>query len=488
MTQPPSKNMLPRLRLSVSSAKGWAIFALLLLAAFSLPSGADTILRDPLRTLTYRPNHISAPMVRLGTTQLNDRRPLDLLEVVRVALSTNPQTREAYANINQRAASLGRARALYLPQIQYSNTYNHVHQSISFPDQPTLQSELSTGSGQSLANLSWVIFDSGQRSAQNREAKAVLDAAYQAKDVAFQKVIFESAQSYYKAQAAKALDDAAQEAQAIASQSVRVTDAMYRAGVIGLPEKLQADTALAQAKQQRIEAEDQLAGSFGDLALAMGIEPRNFKLAPTRVEKADNPLFNEQIQVLMDKAIRRNPNVRMAEAQVTAAEAHVAAERADGRPTLSFIASLERDNTPITSVEKEIYHQSAVGLSLRVPIFDGFTHHYAVREAQASLEEKRAELDDDRGQTALEAWKSFQELKAAASEMTICETLVRTASASFEALQSQFRSGYGDITALLKAQADLADAKQKQIAAVSRWEISRLRLVASLGLLDQGQL
>ena len=446
---------------------------------------AEPLWSDPLHTM----HEVSVTPVTIGygvgcsfDARLPD--PLTLLDAVERALCRNPQTRQAWANVKAQAAAVGVSRAAYLPALTAGGTWSKADNRTTYPDFPANDSSLTTHSSDVNLNLSWVLYDFGLRAANLENARQLLNAANAAQDDMLQTVFLSTVQSFYEAQAAQALLAATTEAEQAAEQSFKASAARYQAGAGTLADKLQAQTAYAQASLKRAQAAGDLQNALGSLAIVMGWRPNTALTLAALGNASDAPLLQQAVDQLIADAVRSHPKILAAQAQWKAAQAQADAARADGRPTLSLFATGDRSDTPITQVSsKQTINSRSIGLQISIPLFDGFTRKYKARGAQAQADSKEAELAGVEQQVALEVWKSSQALRSEAENLHSTDILLRSARQSFEVAQGRYKAGVGNILELLKAQSDLAGAQQQRILSLTSWQTARLRLAASLGRL-----
>ncbi|AIY43149.1 Type I secretion system [Collimonas arenae] len=447
---------------------------------------AESIWSDPLRTM----HEVSATPAKTAyatgcsfDAQLPS--PLSLLDAVERALCRNPQTRQAWANVKAQAAAVGVSRAAYLPTLTSSGSWSKADNRYTYPDFPDNNSSLKTHSSSANLSLNWVLYDFGLRAANLESARQLLNAANAAQDDMLQTIFLSTVQSFYEAQAAQAMLAATTEAEQAAEQSFKASAAKYLAGAGALADKLQAQTAYAQASLKRAQAAGDLQNALGSLAIVMGQLPNTpLTLAPL-ADVADAPLLLQAVDQLIADAVRSHPKILAAQAQWKAAQAQADAANADGRPTLSLFATGDRSDTPITQVSsKQTITSRSIGLQVNIPLFDGFSRKYKTRGAQAQAESKEAELANIEQQVTLEVWKSHQALRTETENLHSTDILLHSARQSFDVAQGRYKAGVGTILELLKAQSDLASAQQQRILSLTSWQTARLRLAASLGRLQ----
>jgi outer membrane protein len=404
---------------------------------------------------------------------------LSLADVVNVALCNNPQTREAWASARQQAAQLGVARSAYLPSI--NNTTSGSLGAAS-PQSPTRDNPYSNISNNLVA--SYLLYDFGNRDANLENARQLLQAASASQSSTIQNLLLNVVQSYFQVQAGIASVEAALESERASEESFKAADARYKAGVATPADKLQAQTSLAQATLTRITAEGNLKSAYGNLANIMGLDAnQNLKLAPrSNVNPKQN--LEQDINALIEEARQRRPDLIASEAQLRAAEASIAASRAAAKPTISLSLSNNSQNGSDISSS----NTGTIGLSVSIPLFDGYAPSYRIRSAEALAEVRAAQRDRLRLQISLDVWNAYQALRTASQSVRAAEVLVESAEESSRVALGRYQAGVGNILDTLNAQSALASARQQKIQAELNWSIARATLAQAMGTLDNAMI
>jgi len=186
---------------------------------------------------------------------------------------------------------------------------------------------------------------------------------------------------------------------------------------------------------------------------------------------------------LMAEAMHQRPDLAAALAQRDAAVADVTVARAAGRPSISVSAGRTRIDT--TGVPLQNYNQ--IGVTLTVPIFNGFSVGYGVRQAQGALEAREVNAEQIRLNVSQDVWNGYYGLESANQQLAATTTLVRTALQNQEVAVGRYQAGVGTVLDLLTAQTAAASAQQTRITAEYNWEVSRARLVLALGRLTSAE-
>ncbi|AZC32218.1 Type I secretion outer membrane protein, TolC family [Pseudomonas chlororaphis subsp. piscium] len=407
---------------------------------------------------------------------------LSLEDAITRILCHDPQTRLAWANAKAQAAQVGISRAAYLPRLD-----GRLDGSRNTNEQ---QGQLSSTNGHrqrtgSSLNLSWVLFDFGRRGAALQNAQQLLLAANASQDATLQNTFAMAAQAYNDALAAQRNLAASRQVAELAAQNLEAADAKYKAGAAALSDRLQAQTALSEARLREVRNSGTLHQALGTIALRMGLPPET----PLKLVGGLTPLpdthFVKAVDDLLTEARQQHPVLLAAQARLKAAEASVEESRAAGRPTLSLTANLARNRIDQSRIYNGDYRERdrSIGLQLDIPLFDGFARSYQVRNALARVESRQAELADSEQQVSLDVWSSYQTLSTETRSLARTRELVDQSRQALEVVQGRYRSGVGSMIELLNALTAYAGAEELHTQALGNWQSSRLKLAAGLGRL-----
>ena len=327
--------------------------------------------------------------------------------------------------------------------------------------------------------LSWLVFDSGARSANGENARQLLAAAAASQDSAVQSLFLSALQAFYFAQATRAAVVSTTEAERAAREGFNAAESRYNVGVATPADRLLAQTALSQATLTRIKAEGEARNALGALANVMGF-PAGQSLALVQPPAAlPDAGFQREVAALIAEAEVRRPDLKAAEAQVKAAQAGVDVVQAQGRPSVSLSAG-----PTWAEVDRGSLNGGLIGVTVNVPIFTGFDTTYRVRAAEAQVDLKAAQLDRLRNQVALDVWKAYQSLTTANQSLKTTVDLVASAEQSERVALGRYKAGVGTVLDLLTAQSALAGARLQRIQAALDWFVYRATLAQAVGALD----
>lgn len=437
---------------------------------------------DPLNTEAITPPQIPSGYLddqRSPCVPLDVSQPLTLAEVANTALCNNPQTREAWASARVQAAVVGIAKSAYLPTI--SDTIS-ADLNWNNPESANRNNPYS-GLSNSIA-ASYLLYDFGGRNANLESARQLLAAASATQNTVIQNILLTAVQAFYQVQAGQAALEALRETERAAEESFKAADARYRAGVATPADKLQAQTALAQATLNRITAEGDLNTAYGALANIMGLPANRNLTLVTAAPVPENPDITQDIDALIEQARTRRPDLIASEAQLRSAEADIEVNKAAAKPNVSlFTGHTIQDGSNLTS-----NNNSAVGISVQIPIFNGYANTYQIRSAEAIADLRAAQRDTLRLQISLDVWRAYHTLRTAAQSISAARALVESAQQAYRVAFGRYKAGVGNILDVLNAQSALATAMQQSVQATLNWNVARAALAQSIGTLDNAMI
>jgi outer membrane protein TolC len=133
-------------------------------------------------------------------------------------------------------------------------------------------------------------------------------------------------------------------------------------------------------------------------------------------------------------------------------------------------------------------NNSTLGLTVSIPLFNGYAPTYRIRAAEATADLRAAQRDRLKLQISLDVWTAYQNLRTALQSVTATEVLVSSAEQSYRVALGRYKAGVGNIIDTLNAQSALATARQQKIQATLNANIARATLAQAMGALDNAMI
>ncbi|NTU57672.1 MAG: TolC family protein [Chlorobiaceae bacterium] len=462
----------------------------ILITALSWPStalGVPDILEDPLGAQPGRLHTGSAlpdgSLIACPAT-IDLSEPLEPGSAIDVALCNNPQISSSWAGIKIQAGALGEARAAYLPTMRVS---------VSRLSNRTGNSSLSGGSDpirtgiQVYGTMNWRLLDFGERSANNKAASLLLAAALAAHDASLQKIMSGVIQAYYDSMTAQSHLIACKKMAEIAERILAATKRREAHGAVALSDTLPALTALAKARLNEARAQGDFNKSLSMLVQSMGLAPGTALRLPQNLElyRADDVT---ELNLWLREAEDKHPSIRQARAKLAADQAKITVVRSEGLPSLDATAYISRNGYPNQGLSNNSQSVTTAGVSLNLPIFEGFGRTYKIRGAIAQVEQSQVHLQETTNQILTEVVKAHADALTSLGSLKASEQLMAAATQGLQSSMRRYDRRAADILEVLNSQSSLADAEQERIRAIAEWHSARLRLLANSGVLGMADL
>lgn len=406
---------------------------------------------------------------------------LSLQEAVQRGLAYNLGAVGVAQTLRQNTAQVRVARSALLPNIG-SNVTETVEQTdlaafglrISVPGfhipsiaGPFNYFALEATLSQSLANLTQI---DNYRSAQ-ATARAGQYSLQDARDL----VTLAVGGSYLQVLAAQARVDAAQ-AQLDTANAVLHQSAEQRAqGVLAQLNVDQNQVRTITQQEQMTTLRNDLAKQKINLARLTGLPPNpayqltdTFSFSPAPVQTLDSALA---------LAEQQRADLKAAQSQVEAAAKALSAARAERVPSLAVSGDYE----VIGTNPAQSHGAFMVVGTLSIPVWQGGRVAADVEQAEAVLAQRRAELDDTRGQIEAEVRDAYLDLDAAAAQVQAAQKNLQVSQEALEMTRERMEAGIVNTVEVVQGQQTVSSAQLDLITSVFAHNLAKLSLARALG-------
>ena len=405
---------------------------------------------------------------------------LSLEQAIDSALCHNAHIRAAWENIRAASAAVGVADSAFLPTL--SANLGELNDRTGYPNS-TLPGSESTGHT-IYASFDWRLFDFGGRLASRRAAKSLLEAAIQTRDATIERVLGSAIDAYFSAVTAHAQLNGLAEDERIAEETVASTQRRFTAGQGSQNDVLQARTALARSQLEHSRSINEYEKDRALLSYIAGISPGSLFELPDDVDVRTG-MEEKDLGQWLQETQHNHPAILAAQANVVAAQQRVTAARSAGLPYVDWTADFYQNGFPNQGLASINSRVATVGVSVTIPLFDGFLTRHNVEEAKAAALVSEAQLDDTRDTTLMAVVEAYSNAQSALRNLEDSETLLSSAEAAFASSQRRYTQGATDIVELLSSQTALSAAKSERVRCISEWRAARLDLLSSAGILNR---
>jgi outer membrane protein TolC len=282
----------------------------------------------------------------------------------------------------------------------------------------------------------------------------------------------------------QALADAARVEEARAE--VNTAQALYqkasdqlKAGIAPALDALRAQVEL-QSEQTRLrQFENNYAKDKLSLARMIGLPLAQEFTLVDKIPYA--PISGVSLTDAMDRAFKSRSDYQGAEAQVKAAEFSKRAAVSERLPSIGLNADYgDLGPNPLNS-----HGTFSVTASVRFSIWEGGRIRGDVEEADARLQQRKAELADLRGKIEYDLRSALLDVQTAADQVEVARSSVDLARRALDQAQDRFTAGVADNIEVVQAQNAVASAASSYIDSVFAHNIAKATLARALGVIEE---
>jgi outer membrane protein TolC len=271
-----------------------------------------------------------------------------------------------------------------------------------------------------------------------------------------------------------------QQAQLSTSQALyqRARD-QRAAGVAARIDELRAQVEMQTQQQRLIAAQDQRSKDMLSLARAIGLPAgQAFSLAD---DVPYAPLEGVSLDKSLQDAYANRPDYLSAQLESNAARLSRKAAVAENFPTVTSAANYG-DIGPNFGNSHGTFTASA---SVNIPIFQGTRVRADVLDADATLQQKQAELADLKGHIDQDVRSAFFDLDSASELVKVAASNKDLARETLVQAQDRFGTGVTDNIEVVQAQESVSVADQAYISSLYAFNIAKVQLARAVGIAEQ---
>jgi outer membrane protein len=437
-------------------------------------------------------------------SDLYRRKAYSLPELINIAQSNNPATRNAWDDARNAALAAGIAESTFLPIVSASivDGYQFSHNQTSALG-ATLANDTTLKGTISALSIGWLLFDFGERSALVDVAKqgsAISNIAFTA---AHQQVIYNVSLAFYANAAAQADLRSAVKSLQDAEAVQAAAESRYKRGIGTVVEVAQAKQATAEARLARVQADGAAENAYLALISAIGISPTTkLNIADISHRKLSSAMKVPVAHIIAD-ALARRPDVLTGYAAQQASLANVRAAQAAFLPKI-FLATTgdyttgSLNVTAIPGVGQQMpivnlpVNQTGVSgnqlgatvlVGATVPLYDGGTRDAMLEQARAKVDKADTTLTQIRNEAVRQIVMAGNAVNTSLSAYEASTALATAAQTTFDAALAAYRNDVGSISDVTTAERQLLQAKRAATDAYSNTLSAAATLALSAGTL-----
>ena len=402
---------------------------------------------------------------------------LTLDEALAAAYASSPALQAERAKLRATDETVPQALSGYRPTLQASGTFGRQRDNTTARG---LASEETNSPASLGVDLVQPVYDGGRAAAAVRQAEGAVRAQRAALNAAEQEILLATATAYMDALRDLAVLDLARNNEMVLGRQLELVRERFRVGDLTQTDVSIAESRLARAQADRVQAEGQLEASRAGFMRVVG----------KRAERLSRPKQRLTLPATLDEALAAaraaNPAVLGARASEEAASAAVDRERSALLPDLNLRAGVSRGWDTGRGIDRA--DTASVTAQLRIPLYDAGLASAKVREAKQGVAERRHQADDALRRTEDEAIRAWQALATARAAIDARRSQIRAAEIALEGVRNENKVGTRTTAEVLDAEQELLDARVEMVRAEHDEVAASYRLLAAVGGLNTERL
>lgn len=338
------------------------------------------------------------------------------------------------------------------------------------------QTTFSTGSldvaGSLIAEL--LLYDFGASALGVEAAKETVLATRQSLIGIEQQIMLRAVQAYMGVIEANEFVALGQNNVRLLTQELRAARNRFEVGEVTRTDVALAEAQLAQARSGLATSEGNLTIAVEEFRNAMGRRPGNL-VPPPRL-----PKISSDVNTAKALAVRRHPDLRAVQHQVSAADLAIKRAEAQKRPTVSARGTVALNGGLSSS---DFTSSASVGVIANGTLYAGGARSSAVRRAQAQRDAQRGNLHVVRHNVQQNVGIAYAQLSSARASLAASEGQIRAARIAFRGVREEATLGARTTLDVLDAEQALLDAEASRISAQTLLYNAAYAVLASTGQL-----
>jgi outer membrane protein len=400
-----------------------------------------------------------------------DSAALTLTDALALAYSNNPTLLAQRARLRESDEGVTQALAGWRPTVQFTGSAG-------------VQRNEATGSAQQTLtprsidlNVTQPVYSGGRTTAQTSQAENTVSSTRATTLAVEQAVLFSVVSSYMDVVQNQAVLDLSINNEQVLRRELEATQDRFRVGEITRTDVAQAESRLAAATADRVQAEGNLQNSRAAFERAVGEPPGLLRPPPER------PVLPTSRAEAASLAGTNNPNVISAQFVEAAARDNVRAVRGQLLPQLSIVGDLNKGQETTTTIANRTANSASIIARMTVPLYEGGSIYSQTRQAVEQIGQRRSEADDTRRQVVQTAEQDWETLQATRARIESLQSTIRAAEIALEGVQQEAAVGARTVLDILDAEQELFTDRVNLVQSQHNEVVTEFDLAQQIGRL-----
>ncbi|NOU19776.1 MAG: TolC family protein [Bacteroidales bacterium] len=391
-----------------------------------------------------------------------------LSQCIDAALINNPSIKESENDASISALGIKMAQSGLYPTVS-------IEGSGGISDQYRLGNDYKIGTAK--LTIDQLIWQKGKVKSVIEQTRFTKDASIASLEARKQELIVSVKKIYFTCLQQNQLYLVAQDNVSKAELFLEYARERYKIGVGRKSDILKAESDLAEAEFERDSYRNSLKQSQNELSMLTGLSDNNQSLLVDTWQVGNLETYNKQSDSLFAIAFKNYPELQMINNLGLMQQAKIQETKAEFYPRIGVSAGYNWSYNPIVQKQNSWYSVVA----LRWNIFNGNEKRYRLQSEKIRRISYENQADEIKTFLIKEVSNCLISIKEAENQIVLTNKLMKTTSENLEIAKSQFNVGTGSMLELTDARVKDLSAKQKNIQAMTTFQIAMANLERLIG-------
>ena len=407
---------------------------------------------------------------------------LTLDDCIQLALTSNPGYDVAKLTAEAAKEDIAAARGKYYPEIGFQSGYRRYEthaflpEGISGPDFPSVIGPINDWKLN--VQTSYMLFDSGLRSADVATARLQFSAAEQDTGRTRADIVYRVHSAFYEVLQAEQGIELAKERLVRSKDHLKIAQQRKEAGAVPKADVTRSRTEVASAELDVAAAESDLRIAEGLLNELMGRSAADELRIEKRALAPPDPTHANLADALR-RSFENRPEVLAAQKRAEAKQSQIKAVRSDILPKVRAEAGYGWRDNDFDPLDKDWW----VGLTLTVPLLDGGVRKHRIAKSRIEASRELKQVEQLKLSVQQEVWTAYSQWIEAFQALQSSGAMEEEAAESVELIRIRYQEGAGAINDLLDAELALTQSETQLNSARYRVHIAHAAFLRAAGQL-----